>query len=313
MSKKIVFLLTGGFDFFSFSAALETLRLANRAAGRNLFRFIFLGYNTKEVKSSIKNSICVEADLEELRYDDLIIVCSGISYSHDIPKSLQAWIRRQFKNGVEIISLHISTIFLAKTGLLDGKNATIHWEHFDTFQEMFPKVELTKSSICVDGRISTTAGGISSVNRILQIVDRDFGADLKRATADLLLMTRTSLNNEHQRLSHATRFGTRNNKIIKTITVMESNIEDPIAIRQLACLANVSPRQLERLFRKHLGCSPHQFYLSLRLSKANTLVQETSLTITEIAIACGFVSPSHFSKCYRKAYGETPHTARLNI
>jgi transcriptional regulator GlxA family with amidase domain len=313
MVRRVVFLLTDGFDFFSFSAALDTLRLANRAAGRELFTFMFLGFSEKKVISSIQNSISVETDLVALHRDDLLILCSGSGYSHDIPKSLLGWVRRQFKTGLEIISLHKGTIFLAKTGLLDGKSATIHWEHFTTFQEIFPKVELKSSSICVDGRISTTAGGMSSSKRILQIIDRDFGNNLKLAVADLLLMSKSALTNDQQRMSHSTRFGTRNKTIIKTISVMESNLEDPIPIRRLANLNNISSRQMERLFRKHLHCSPHQFYLSLRLSKASVLLIETSLTITQIAIACGFVSPSHFSKCYRKAYGETPHNARITV
>jgi transcriptional regulator GlxA family with amidase domain len=154
---------------------------------------------------------------------------------------------------------------------------------------------------------------MSSSKRILQIIDRDFGNNLKLAVADLLLMSKSALSNDQQRMSHSTRFGTRNKTIIKTISVMESNLEDPIPIRRLANLTNISSRQMERLFRKHLQCSPHQFYLSLRLSKARVLLIETSLTITQIAIACGFVSPSHFSKCYRKAYGETPHNARITV
>lgn len=306
-SRRVTFLLTNGFDFFSYSAALETLRLANRAADRVLFSYIFISESNGAVTSSIDHPMKVDSGLIELHRDDLLILCTGDRINNDTPKPLIGWLRRQYRIGVEVVSLHMGTILLAKAGLLDGKSATIHWEHFPTLREIFPHVELSHSSICVDGRISTTAGGISSSKRLLQIIERDFGVELKLAIADQLLLCKTSINEDQQRLSAAAWFGTRNSKLIQTISKMETNIEDPIPVRELAKSMDISPRQLERLFKRYLNCSPHQFYLSLRLRKAKTLLQKTNLTVIQIATACGFDSASHFSKRYFKAFGETPY------
>jgi len=72
----------------------------------------------------------------------------------------------------------------------------------------------------------------------------------------------------------------------------------------------VSTRQLERLFRRYLDRSPKRYYLELRLKKARSLLLQTDMSVINVALACGFSSPSHFSKCYRAFYGRTPYRER---
>ena len=74
--------------------------------------------------------------------------------------------------------------------------------------------------------------------------------------------------------------------------------------------AGLSTRQLERLFRKYLNRSPARYYLELRLNKARLLLLQTNMSVIDVALACGFVSASHFSKCYRDFYGKTPRRER---
>jgi transcriptional regulator GlxA family with amidase domain len=91
---------------------------------------------------------------------------------------------------------------------------------------------------------------------------------------------------------------------------MESQIESPIPLSQLAKMSFVSLRQLERLFHQFLDCSPSHYYLKLRLSRARLLLCESSLSAAEIAVASGFNSTSHFGRAYRKHFGITPGAQR---
>ncbi len=91
---------------------------------------------------------------------------------------------------------------------------------------------------------------------------------------------------------------------------MENNIEDPISPSLLAKQVGVSTRQLERLFRRYLSRSPKRYYMELRLQKARHLLMQTDMTVINVALACGFASPSHFSKCYRVQYNITPYRER---
>ena len=75
----------------------------------------------------------------------------------------------------------------------------------------------------------------------------------------------------------------------------------------------LSSRQVERLFQNHLNSTPGRYYLKLRLKRAKYLLQQTSLPILDIAIACGFTSASHFSKCYREGFNCTPSAERRGI
>jgi transcriptional regulator GlxA family with amidase domain len=99
-------------------------------------------------------------------------------------------------------------------------------------------------------------------------------------------------------------------KLLAVIQQMEETLEEPVNCSTLADTVSLSTRQLERLFRKYLGTAPTKYYLSLRLNRARFLLRQTSLPILSIALACGFVSASHFSKCYREYFSRTPSIER---
>ena len=199
---------------------------------------------------------------------------------------------------------------LAKAGLLDGKKATIHWENQDGFSEEFEDVKLTKSVYVMDGNRWTTAGGISSLDLMLKIIAADHGEDLANTVADQLIYSTIRTDQDTQRLSIPTRIGVRHPKLSQVIQMMEQNIEDPISPADLAEDVGMSTRQLERLFRRYLNRSPKRYYMELRLQKARNLLMQTDMSVINVALACGFASPSHFSKCYRAHYKTTPYRER---
>ena len=199
---------------------------------------------------------------------------------------------------------------LAKAGLLDGKKATIHWENQDSFSEDFEDVTLTKSVFVVDGNRMTTAGGTSSIDLMLKLIADDLGEDLANAVADQLIYSSIRTDQDTQRLSVPTRIGVRHPKLGQVIQMMEANIEEPISPSSLARDVGMSTRQLERLFRRYLNRSPKRYYMELRLQKARNLLMQTDMSVINVALACGFASPSHFSKCYRAHYNTTPYRER---
>ena len=91
---------------------------------------------------------------------------------------------------------------------------------------------------------------------------------------------------------------------------MEENLEEPLPLEQLASLAGVSRRQLERLCGTLLHNSPLGYYRKLRLERAQKLLQQTSMNIAEVAAACGFSSSSSFSHAYTAHFGHPPKTER---
>ena len=316
---RFVFVLLDNFSLLCFSTAIESLRIANRMAGRPLYEWVLIGEGGVQAVCSAGTVFQLDHDLIDMTRDDTIMVCGGIDVQKATSKKVLSWLRREARKGLMIGGLCTAAYSLAKAGLLDGRRATIHWENQDSFGEEFEDVILTKSVFVVDNNRMTTAGGTSSIDLMLKIIADEQGEDLANAVADQLIYSSIRTDQDTQRLSVPTRIGVRHPKLSQVIQIMEANIEEPISPSILAQDVGMSTRQLERLFRRYLNRSPKRYYMELRLQKARNLLMQTDMSVINGALACGFASPSHFSQCYRAYYDTTPyrergsHAARLSI
>lgn len=308
--KRFIFVLMDDFTLLSFASALDALRIANRMANKTLYSWMFIGEGGDTVSCSAGTSFKLDDDLIELKRDDVVMLCGGMKIQHNTTKRLLNWIRREARKGLAFAGLCTAAYPLAKAGLLDGKRATIHWENQDSFAEEFDEVDLTKSVFVADGGRMTTAGGTSSIDLMLKLIADDHGEELANAVADQMIYSSIRTDQDTQRLSVPTRIGVRHPKLSQVIQMMETNIEEPISPSLLAKQVGMSTRQLERLFRRYLNRSPKRYYMELRLQKARNLLMQTDMSVINVALACGFASPSHFSKCYRSHYDTTPYRER---
>ena len=308
--RRFVFVLIENFTLLSFSSALDALRIANRMAGKKLYDWTFIGENEEFVSCSAGTQFKLDNSLVELHRDDTILLCGGTAIQESTTKKLIGWLRREARRGLIIGGLCTAAYPMAKAGLLDDKKATIHWENQDSFAEEFLEVELTKTVFVCDGNRYTTAGGTSSIDLLLKIIADEHGEELANAVADQMIYSSIRTDQDTQRLSVPTRIGVRHPKLSKVIQMMEINIEEPISPSILAKDVGMSTRQLERLFRRYLDRSPKRYYMELRLQKARNLLMQTDMSVINVALACGFASPSHFSKCYRAHYDTTPYRER---
>ena len=317
--RRFVFVLLQEFTLLSFSSALDCLRLANRMSGMELYSWRVIGEGGNTVACSAGTRFFVDGELEDIRRNDTVLLCGGVNVQAATTKKLLSWVRKEARKGPVMGGLCTAAYTLARAGLLDGKQATIHWENADSFAEEFEEVDLTKSVFVVDGNRLTTAGGTSSIDLMLKLIADDHGEELANAVADQLIYSSIRTDQDTQRLSVPTRIGVRHPKLSLVIQMMETNIEEPISPSILAKDVGMSTRQLERLFRRYLNRSPKRYYMELRLQKARNLLMQTDMSVINVALACGFASPSHFSKCYRAHYDTTPyrergtHGARLSV
>ncbi|MCY4305522.1 MAG: GlxA family transcriptional regulator [Aestuariivita sp.] len=307
---KFVFVLMNKFTLLSFASALESLRIANRVSGRELYCWSITGEGGRAITCSAGTAFQLDSDLPTLNRDDTVIICGGVDIKNTTTQPLLNWIRRESRKGVRLGGLCTATYALAKAGILNYKKATIHWENQDSFREEFQDIELTKSVFVIDGNRMTTAGGTSSIDLMLKIIAEEHDENLANSVADQLIYSAIRTDQDTQRLSVPTRIGVRHPKLSQVIQMMEVNIEEPISPSLLATEVGMSTRQLERLFRRYLNKSPKRYYMGLRLQKARNLLMQTDMSVINVALACGFMSPSHFSKCYRAHYDITPYRER---
>lgn len=308
--RQFVFVLLNQFTLLSFSAAIEPLRIANRMSGQPLYRWTMVSETGRDVACSNGTVLRVEGPLPDMGRDDVVIVCGGVDIRANTTQPVVNWLRKVARKGSVIGGLCTGAHTLAEAGLLENRRATIHWENRDGFLEEFTDTDLTKSVFVIDGNRLTAAGGTASIDLVLTMIADDHGKDLANAVADQLIYTSIRTDRDIQRLSIPTRIGVRHPRLSRVIERMEQSIEEPVSPADLAEEVGMSTRQLERLFRRYLNRSPKRYYMELRLARARNLLMQTELSVINVALACGFASPSHFSKCYRAQYGTTPYRER---
>ncbi len=308
--ERFVFLLLENFTLVAFAGAIEPLRIANRMAGRTHYEWQVLSETGRPVAAS--NGVVVQADggLGELERETAIIVVGGLQVKQAISRPILTWLRREARRGMAIGAVCTGAQVIAEAGLLDGRRCTIHWENRDSFEEDFPDIELTPNVYVIDRDRYTAAGGAASTDLMLKLIAQRHGAELANLVADQMIHTSIRSDKDEQRLSIPTRIGVRHPKLATVIHRMEEHIEEPVSPTILARDVGMSTRQLERLFRRYLNRSPKRYYMELRLGKARNLLMQTDMSVINVALACGFASPSHFSKCYRALYKITPYRER---
>ncbi|MCR7441321.1 HTH-type transcriptional regulator CdhR, partial [Pseudomonas aeruginosa] len=156
----------------------------------------------------------------------------------------------------------------------------------------------------------TSAGGTASIDLMLDLIAQAHGPQLAVQVSEQFVLGRIRPRQDHQRLQVATRYGVSNRKLVQVIGEMERHTEPPLTTLELAERIQVTRRQLERLFRVHLDDTPSNFYLGLRLDKARQLLRQTDLSVLQVSLACGFESPSYFSRSYRARFAASPSQDR---
>ncbi|WP_436641599.1 GlxA family transcriptional regulator [Microbaculum sp. FT89] len=306
----VAFGLVERFSLMSEVAAIDTMRIANRLLGRDVYRWQLLSLSGGPVTASNGIRIECEGGFDVAERADLFFICAGLV---PLPQPLSAYhaaLQRVARANVALGGLSTGTFLLASAGLLDGYRCTVHWENRPAFMEMFPGIDCTAKVYEIDRDRYTTSGGAASVDLILQIVTQQHGADLAAAIANQLQHDRIRPADEEQRLGNQTFLHPLPGKLRMAIEIMTSHLEAPLATATIAYRTGLSARQLERLFQRYLQVTPARYYMRLRLERARDLLLHTNVPILDVAVATGFTSSSYFSQCYRQAFVQTPSATR---
>ena len=312
--QTIGFLLLDQFTLISLSCAVEPLRMANQLAGEELYRWQTLSLDGQPVWASDGVSVTPDACAQDQRGFDAVIVCGGVGIQQAINPALIAWLRSQARLYCKRLgAVCTGSWALAQAGLLDGFQCSVHWELMASMQEAFTRVKVSSSVFTLDGNRFTSSGGTAPLDMMLHLIGRDHGHTLSAAISQMFVYERIRNERDHQRVPLKHLLGTQQPKLQEVVALMESNLEEPIDLDELAAYVHVSRRQLERMFQKHLYCTPSRYYLKLRLTRARQLLMQTPISIVELAVICGFVSTPHFSKCYRDFFGVAPSDERSDM
>jgi len=311
-STKVGFLLIDDYALMSTAAALEPMRAANLLAGENLFDVKFLSKDGGAIKSSAEFGIATQAIASSnMNFDLVFVVAGGNPLLFDNAK-IFSWLRTLDAKGVSLGGISGGSAILANANLLHGRRFTIHWQHVDALKEHYPMHLVEQRLYVIDRDRYTCAGGVAPLDMMLAIVASNYGSDLAHKVSNWFIHTNIRPHNDPQRIGLGEQYNVHQPAIVAAIDLMTNHLADPLTLEQLAMLCNISQRQLQRLFQEKIEQSTMSFYRDLRLEKARELLNQSTSSILEIAIATGFTNASHFSKLFKEKFGTTPKVERQN-
>ncbi|ROO27017.1 AraC family transcriptional regulator [Salinisphaera orenii MK-B5] len=308
---RVGFLLIPGFSHIGFSSAIEPLRMANMVSSTPVFEALTASVDGQIVAASNGVETVPDTLLDELTDIDTLLVCGPNPIAFPQPAYLGHRLRRMAAEGVVLGGLDTGTVLLARAGLLDGYRCTIHWQDRESMLVAFPDIVVSDHLYEIDRNRLTSGGGTAAMDMMLHYIAMvRADGDLAGAAAALLVHDRIRTGRESQHLPLRHEVGMTRPKLRDAVTIMEANIEEPLALAELARHAGLSKRQLERLFAAELDCTPSSYYMQLRLNIARTRLRYSQASIAEVAHGCGFGSNSYFTRRYSRLFGRTPSAER---
>ena len=294
---QISILLFDRFSNHCLANVLEPLRAANDLSSQQVFEWNIVVLGGQRVRSSSGLRLEADAQLADMRGDILMVMPSYGFLTHANVTSSRA-LRAAARRFDTLAGLDTGSWLLAEAGLLDGYLATIHWDELDRFSERFSDIDVQKEAVIYD-RDRITCGGASTAFALaMQMIEKQHGAALRLRVEHLFSG------------AYAQRPVRRGGIAARAVDLMRAHIEEPLPIAQLAQQLGRSQKHLEQQMLARLGAAPQVIYRRIRLERARQLSLDTTISVAEISVRCGYQDASAMTRAFRSEYGTTPQALR---
>lgn len=311
--KKITIVVPDcGVNLNSIGGAFEILRRANdywqKAGNESRLDIHIAGFMT-ELKAHGNYLAIHPIDIRNIKSTDLIIIPSLIDDFQKVVKDnseLIEWIYKQYQNGAEIASICSGAFLLGATGLLDGKNCSIHWNKVEEFRRMFPEIRIAEDKIITDENgIYTNGGAYSFLNLVLYLVEKIFDRSVAVYCSKVF-----QIDMERTAQSHFTIFNIQKSHgdslIGKAQIFIEENINSKISFENLASDLAISRRSFDRRFIKATGNTPVEYLQRVKVEAAKKELERGHKSIYEIMTDVGYADDKAFREVFKKFTGLSP-------
>ncbi|MGQ5523217.1 GlxA family transcriptional regulator [Chitinimonas sp. PSY-7] len=311
VTQRLGVLLLPGFLAGELGLLQDCVDEANRLAEALLYELVLLSMDGGSVVSRQGRAQPVDAVLQiDAAYPMLFVAASDLPKPLSASDPVVAALASLGRQPGVIGSWHAGAFWLAAAGLLTQCRATVHWSLLESFTTRHSSVIASSALFEVDKDRATCGGGAAIADMFLHLLARHHTTELAASVAEHLLLERIRGRDDRQRIPLSNRVGSNQPKLVQAVMLMEANLEEPLTTDEIAQHVCVSRRQLERLFKQHLDRVPSQYYLELRLNRARQMLRQTSGSIIQIGLSCGFSSGPHFSSAYRNHFDITPREDR---
>lgn len=312
--RRVGLLLLDGFSLVEFALILDSLRLANELAGLQRYATVLISLEESFVRSCAGTTVRVDTTIAAASNVHELVVVGSRRGTEQVGRLVLARLRWMANRGAVVCGLSNGVFLLARAGLLNGQRCAVHWLYHDAFRETFPTLETTTQLFHVARSAITCVGGAATLDLMVARIAADRGWPLALALLDRLAYEHPRTAETRHQATFYRLLRSANPSLAHLVELMERNLSEPLSREALAQTVRLSRRQVERWFRRHLGCSPQAFYRELRLTKARNLLLFSELSVTEVATATGFDSLSNFAKVFRRKFGYVPsHVRRRHI
>lgn len=308
--RSYAFLTLPNYSLIALANAVEPLRMANRVANRTLYEWQIVSLRGDPVPASSGLQLAPTIALADLGKVDILFVCGGINVRDVVSATLAKALRRRAESGSALGALCTGGYVLAQAGLLNRYRASIHWENVHALREEFPLVDIRNQVFTIDRDRYTCSGGTAPLDLMLNLIEQQHGRQISHQVSEQFVLERVRDDHDSQYVPLRAQLGFTHRALTKVAQLMEENVEKPLSLDAIARQTGLSRRQIERLFQRYLNCVPKRYYMEIRLRRARELLLQTSMPIMEVTASCGFQSPPHFSKCYRRHFGRPPSAER---
>lgn len=269
-----------------------------------------------EVKSDMLMSLQATRVLDERHLPDVAIFVGARAIEDALARNprLVEWARNAAPDLKRLVGLCSGSFFLAAAGLLDGKEATTHWSVADLLQRRFRKVNVEADAIYLkSGHLWTSAGVTACIDLALALVEEDFGRSLALEVARDLVVYLKRPGGQSQYSVHLASQSTSHPGIRHAQDWILSNVDQPIAMADLAGRAAMSERNFRRVFAKEVGVAPLVFIDTVRLDTARRLLEDGDLSLKVVAGRVGFATEQSLRKLFMKRLGIAPDDYRARF
>lgn len=306
--RLVEILLARGFVATELALAFDSFRIANRLAGAELFRLRIVSVDAGTTVASLGGIEVAATPMDTVPdLPDLLIITGGPEMARARPRFLPRLQRVRHAGG---LALALSDAAQALLTAGAAEQAAVHWEGRPLLEEAGMAERGSNTLFTRSGNLLTSAGMAATADVILALVAEMTSPALMREVGRVLLLDRLRMAETEQPQGASALASLPDGPLRKALKAMETTLETPLSTARIAQDAQLSTRQLERLFSRHLGKSPRAYYRDLRLHRARTLIEGSPLSLTEIALSCGFEGSSHFSRVFKQRYGVTPLVLR---
>lgn len=301
------------FTLNAFAGFIDSLRLAADKGGRSRqihCRWQIMGNGP--VTSSCGLEVHPQRPLGDPGQFTHIAVCGGNNYldPHE-DKALSRYLQQAHRQGVKLVGVCTGTFAIARAGLLEGQRVCVHWNVINDFRQQFPRIAATPDRLFLEsGRVITCAGSSGATDMSLHLIRRHCGPEKAQQALRHMILNGMRTSSSPQTHFYEAIHDIHDERVRMAILHMEQSLNTRLDAAGLARGVNLSPRQLDRLFREQAGTTPMRYFKAMRLRYADWLLQHTDWSIAEIAADCGFADAAHLSRDFLAHYGCSPRQAR---